>query len=122
MPNVMATQPNIGGAVCKSSEIPFLVLRDKLSLTPSARVPCSNAANIGERKTWTQSEFCKWQNYVTGQEPRKKYKKKLTQCTSTGHGQTSCKVWLTSVERRRCSNEAKGEFFKSYQNLTGRVW
>jgi len=23
----------------------------------SARVPCSKAANIGERKTWTQSEF-----------------------------------------------------------------
>jgi len=26
---------------------------------------------------------------------------------SPGDGQTSCKVWLTSVERRRCSNEAK---------------
>jgi len=25
---------------------------------PTARVPCSNAANIGERKAWTQSEFC----------------------------------------------------------------
>jgi len=23
-------------------------------LTPTARMPCSNAANIGERKTWTQ--------------------------------------------------------------------
>ena len=31
-------------------------------LTPTARVPCSNAANIGERKTWMQSEFCTWQN------------------------------------------------------------
>ena len=30
-----------------------------------------------------------------------------TQYTSAGDGQTSCKVWLTSVERRRCSNEAK---------------
>ena len=30
-----------------------------------------------------------------------------TQCTSPGDGQTSSKVWLTSVERRRCSNEAK---------------
>ena len=28
-------------------------------------------------------------------------------CTSLGDGQTSCKVWLTSVERRRCSNKAK---------------
>ena len=27
-------------------------------------------------------------------------------CTSPGDGQTSCKVWLTSVERRRCNNEA----------------
>jgi len=24
-----------------------------------------------------------------------------------GDGQTSCKVWLTSFERRRCSNDAK---------------
>jgi len=65
-------------------------------------VPCSNAANIGERKTWTQSEFCTWQNSVTGQEPPKMYK-----CTSSRDGQTPCKVWLASVERRRCSNEAK---------------
>jgi len=28
-------------------------------------------------------------------------------CTSPGDGQTSWKVWLTSVERHRCSNEAK---------------
>jgi len=27
--------------------------------------------------------------------------------TRPGDGQTYCKVWLTSVERRRCSNEAK---------------
>jgi len=38
-----------------------------------ARVPCSNAANIGERKTWTQSEFSSWQNPVTGQVPPKIY-------------------------------------------------
>ena len=30
-----------------------------------------------------------------------------TPCSSPGDGQTSCKVWLTSIERRRCSNEAK---------------
>jgi len=40
-------------------------------LTPITRVPCSNAANVGERKTWTQSEFCTWQNSVMGQEPQK---------------------------------------------------
>jgi len=25
---------------------------------PAVRVPCSNAANIGDCKTWTQSEIC----------------------------------------------------------------
>ena len=52
MPNVMAAQPNIGGAVCESSVIQFLVPCRKVWLTPAAGVPCSNAANIGERKTW----------------------------------------------------------------------
>ena len=42
-------------------------------LTPTARVPCSNAANIIERKTWTQSECCTWQNSVRGQDPPKMY-------------------------------------------------
>jgi len=40
----------------------FLVQRRTVWLTPTARVPCSNAANIEQRKTWTQSEFCTWQN------------------------------------------------------------
>ena len=71
MPNVMAALPNIGGALCESSVIPFLAPRRKLRLTPTARVPCSNADNIGERKT--QSEFCSWQNSVTWQEPPKTY-------------------------------------------------
>jgi len=57
MLNVMAALPNIGGAVYKSSLIPFLVARRKVWLTSTARVPCSNAANRGERKTWTQSQF-----------------------------------------------------------------
>ena len=52
---------------------------------------------------WTQSEFCTWQNSVRGQEPPKMYIK----CASPGDGQTSCKVWLASGERRRCSNEVK---------------
>jgi len=38
--------------------------------TSTARVPRSNAANIGTRKTWTQSGFCTRQNSVTGQEAR----------------------------------------------------
>jgi len=33
---------------------------------PAAGVPYSNAANVGERKTWTQSEFCTWRNSVRG--------------------------------------------------------
>ena len=51
MPNVMATQPNVGGALCESSVIPFLVPRREVCLTTGAEVPCSNAANIGECKT-----------------------------------------------------------------------
>ena len=53
MPNVMTTQVNIGGAFCDSSVIPFLVPCGKVWLTPTAEVPCSNAANVGERKTWS---------------------------------------------------------------------
>jgi len=53
MPNVMAAHPNIAGALCESSVIPFLVSRCKVWLTPTALVPCSNAANIAERRTWT---------------------------------------------------------------------
>jgi len=45
MPNVMAAQPNIGGALCESSVIPFLVPCRNVWLTPTTRVPCSNAAN-----------------------------------------------------------------------------
>jgi len=60
MPNVMAAQPNIGGTVCESPAIPFLEPRHRVWLTPAAGVLCSHTANIGERKTWTQSEFCSW--------------------------------------------------------------
>ena len=68
---VMAAQPNIGGALCKSSVIPFCVPRCKVWLTPADGVLCSNAANIGERNTWTQTEFYTWQNSVRTQDPRK---------------------------------------------------
>ena len=73
MPNVMASQPNIGGALCESSVIPFLVPCRNVWLRPAAGVPCSNAANIRERKTWTQSEFCTCQNSARGQKPPKMY-------------------------------------------------
>ena len=59
---------------------------------------------IGQRKTWrTRSEFCTWQNSITEQQPPKMY----IYSTSPSKGQTLCKVWLGSVERRQCSNEAK---------------
>jgi len=57
MPNVMAAQPNIGGALCESSIIPFLVPRRKVWLTPAAGVPCSNDANIGEHKMGRKVNF-----------------------------------------------------------------
>ena len=44
MPNVMAAQPNTGGALSESSVIPFLVPRHKVWLTAAAQVLCSNAA------------------------------------------------------------------------------
>jgi len=53
--------------------IPFLVPRREVSLTPTTGVPCSNATNIGERKTWTQSECCTWQISVREQQPPKMY-------------------------------------------------
>jgi len=103
MPNVMTAQSNIGGTVCDSSVIPFLVPRRKVWLTPAARVPCSNVANIGERKTWAQSEVCTCQNSVREQKPPKMY----IYYTSPRDGQTSCKVWLAAGERHRFSNKAK---------------
>jgi len=66
MPNVMAAKPNIGGAVCDAYVIPFLVPRCTVWLTPAAGVPCSNTARIGERKNWTHSEVCTWQNSIRG--------------------------------------------------------
>jgi len=57
----------------ESSVIPFLVPHRKVWLTPTARVRCSNAANIGERKTWTQSAFCTWQNSVRARAPKIQY-------------------------------------------------
>jgi len=52
MPNVMAALQNIGGAL--SAE------RHKVGLTRTTQVSCSNAANVGERNTWTQSECSTW--------------------------------------------------------------
>jgi len=73
MLNVIAVQPNIGGALHESCVIPFLASRCKFWLMPAAGVPCSNAANIRKRKTWTKSEFYTWQNSVRGKNLKNVY-------------------------------------------------
>jgi len=75
----------------------FLILRISLSCEHIAQQTCAMV------RRWTQSEFCTGQNSVRGQELLKMY----IQCSSSGDGQTSCKVWLASGARRRCSNEGK---------------
>jgi len=133
MPNVMAALSNIGGALCSTPQC---------LLTPTTRVPCSNAAKtrnplkftgvpqtrqqilavsgpkftvLSEHvekvllfnkffpivdtclscediarqsctmmRSWTQSEFCTWQNSVRCQELPKMY----IQCTRSGYGRT----------------------------------
>jgi len=59
MPNLMAAQTNIGGALCESSLISFLVLRRKVWLRPAAGVPCSNAANIRDRQIGHKVNFAR---------------------------------------------------------------
>jgi len=71
MPKLMAARSNIGGVVCESSVIPFLVPHRKVWLRPAAGVPCSNTANKAERKTWTQSEFARVKIPSVGQKPHK---------------------------------------------------
>jgi len=73
MPNVMATHPNIRGAVYENSLIPFLVPRRKVWLRPAGEVSCSNAANILERKTWTQSNFARAKIPSGGKCPQNAY-------------------------------------------------
>jgi len=64
MPSVMAALPNIGGALCESSVIPFLVQHRKVWLTPAAGVN----ARLGRK-----SELCTGQNSAREQEPPKMY-------------------------------------------------
>jgi len=96
MPNVMAAQLNTSGALCKSSIIPLFVPHHKVWLMPNGRLPCSNAANIVECKTWMQSEVCTWQNSVRGQKPPKNV-----------YIVYQARKGLASGERHLCSNKAK---------------
>jgi len=57
MPNVIAALPNIGGALCESSVIPFFVPRRKVWLMPAAGVPCSNAAKTGNARLRCKVNF-----------------------------------------------------------------
>ena len=61
MPNVMAALAANKG--CALSSMPQCLA------DPAAGVPCGNAANVGELNTWSQSEFCTWQNSVRGHAP-----------------------------------------------------
>jgi len=75
MPNVMAAQPNnIGGALCESSVIPFLVPRRKVWLTPL--LEC-RAVTLTIAYRRTQDLDAKWILHVAkfrqGQEPPKVY-------------------------------------------------
>jgi len=74
--------------------------RHKVWLTLGARLPCSNAANIGERKIWTQSEFCKIP--LGGKSTPNVYNGVPGQKTAKHHAKFG-----SSPLSRRCSNEAK---------------
>jgi len=76
-------------------------------------VPCNNAANIGERKTWAHSELCSWQNSVREQLSRQK-------CIYSLSAQETAKdraVLLASGERRRSEDAKHVEICWVSQNL-----
>jgi len=77
----------------------FLVPRRKVRLMPTARMSCSNAANID----LDAKLILRPAKFRYGARAPIMY----IYCTSPGDRQTSCKVWLTSVERRWCSNETR---------------
>jgi len=62
MPNVMAAQPNIGGVLCESSVIPFLVPRRKVWLTPllecrAVTLPVWEKARRGRKVNFARGEI-----------------------------------------------------------------
>ena len=62
MPNVMTARPNIGGAVCESSVIPFFVPRRKVWLTPllecrAVMLPIWENARLGRKVYFARSEI-----------------------------------------------------------------
>jgi len=65
MPNVMAAQPNIDGALCETSVIPFLVPRSKVWLRPAVGVlecravmlPIYENARLGRKVNFARSKI-----------------------------------------------------------------
>jgi len=62
MPNAMAAQPNMGGAFCKNSVIPFLVPCRKVWLTPllecpAVTLPIQEKARLGCKVNFERAEI-----------------------------------------------------------------
>jgi len=57
----------------ESSVFPFLVPRHKVWLTPTARVPCSNAAITANTRLGDKVNFANGRIPFMGQEPPKMY-------------------------------------------------
>jgi len=93
--------------LCEISVIPFLVPRRKVWLTPSVGVPCNGAVTVPIYRT-TQDLHGRKVNCARGEisSGGKSPRKCIHGVAAHGDGQTWCKVWLASGERRRC-NEAK---------------
>ena len=102
MPNVIASQPNIGGALCESSVIPFPVLSRKVWLTPAAGVPCSTLPISENARLGRNMHFAPGKIPLGGKSPRK-----CIYSVAAQERSNTCKVLLASCERRRCSNATK---------------
>ena len=104
MPNVIAAweyrwRPLLEMTRSESSIIPFPVPCRKVWFTSTARVPCSNTANIGERKTWTQSEFCAGRIPLGDKAPKCIYG---VPAHETAKHRAKLGWWLISIERYGC--------------------
>jgi len=69
MPNVMAAQPNIGGTVCESSVVPFLVPRHKVWLTAAALAV--TLAIYENARVWRKVIFAAAKIPLGGKSPQK---------------------------------------------------
>ena len=86
----------------RAKVIAVLVPRRKVFLTHTARLSCSNSANIGERKTCTQCEFAARRIKLGGMSPQNVY---IVYQPKRPPNIVQSLVYLHSAPR--CSNEAK---------------